>query len=222
MEKYLPLLERTELFSKINKAQIQSILECLSAKTYQFPKGSYIFRAGQQIPTLALLLEGCVHIQREDYWGNRNLFHIVSPGEIFGEAYAALEGEGTANSARAAVGCTALFLDIHRVLTVCTCACRFHTLLIQNLFTAVSSKNRILTEKLGHLSQRTTREKLLSYLSDQSFKAGSSSFEIPLNRQQLADFLSVDRSAMSKELGKMRAEGILDFRRNHFFLNPDA
>lgn len=222
MEKYLPLLERTELFSKVKKDQIQSILKCLSAKTGRFPKNTYIFRAGQQISSLALLLEGRVHIQREDYWGNLSLLSVISPGEIFGEAYATLEGKTIASDALAAADCTVLFLDIHRVLTVCTSACRFHTLLIQNLFTAVSSKNRTLTEKLGYLSQRTTREKLLSYLSEQSFKTGSSSFDIPLNRQQLADFLSVDRSAMSKELGKMRDEGILDFRRNHFLLHTET
>lgn len=222
MEKYLPLLEKTELFSEIKKEQIQSILKCLSAETCQFPKGTYIFRVGQQISSLALLLEGCVHIQQEDYWGNLSLFSIISPGEIFGEAYVALKGKTITNNALAVADCTVLFLDIHRVLTVCTSACRFHTLLIQNLFTAVSSKNRTLTEKLGHLSQRTIREKLLSYLSEQSFKTGSSSFDIPLNRQQLADFLSVDRSAMSKELGKMRDEGILDFRKNHFLLHTEA
>lgn len=218
MEKYLHVLEKTKLFSGIHAAEIESILKCLSAEPRRFSKGAYIFRTGQLITSVGLLLEGCLHIQREDYWGNVSLQNEILPGEIFGEAYAAPENETAANNALAVAGCTVLFLDIQRVLTVCTSACRFHTRLIQNLFAAVSSKNRGLTQKLCHLSQRTIREKLLSYLSEQSVKAGSPSFDIPFNRQQLADYLSVNRSALSKELCKMRDEGILDFDRNHFFL----
>ena len=91
-------------------------------------------------------------------------------------------------------------------------------MVIQNLFYAISVKNRSLVQKLGHMSRRTTREKLLSYLSEQAKKQGTSSFEIPFNRQQLADFLSVDRSAMSNELCKLRDEGLLSFERNRFQL----
>ena len=105
-----------------------------------------------------------------------------------------------------------------KILTTCSSACRFHSLVVQNLFFAISEKNRKLMRKLTHMSKRTTREKLLSYLSDEAKRHGRSSFEIPFNRQQLADFLSVDRSAMSSELGKMRDEGILTFQKNRFAL----
>ena len=137
---------------------------------------------------------------------------------MFGEVYACLGNEELLNHAVAVNPSVVLFMDVNRVLTVCPSACRFHGLLIRNLLNVMASKNKMLTQKLQHMSQRTTREKLLSYLSEQSLKAGSPSFTIPFNRQQLADFLAVDRSAMSNELGKMRDEGLLQFDRSHFVL----
>ena len=111
-----------------------------------------------------------------------------------------------------------MFFDVKKIMTACSCACQFHALVVQNLFFAISEKNRQLVRKLGHMSRRSTREKLLSYLSEEAGKHNSASFTIPFNRQQLADFLSVDRSAMSKELCKMRDEGLLCFEKNRFKL----
>ena len=111
-----------------------------------------------------------------------------------------------------------MFFDFRKILTVCSSACRFHTNVVQNLFFAISEKNRQLVQKLGHMSKRTTRDKLISYLSEQAKRSGSSTFSIPFNRQQLADFLCVDRSAMSNELCKMRDDGLLTFDRNTFSL----
>lgn len=136
----------------------------------------------------------------------------ISAGEIFGEVYACPGNEEILNNAVAVRQSTVLFLDINRILTVCPSACRFHGRLIRNLLSVIASRNKILTQKLSHMSQRTTREKLLSYLSEQSLREGCS------YRQQLADFLSVDRSAMSNEFCKMRDEGILAFDKNHFVL----
>lgn len=167
---------------------------------------------------MAMLLEGCIHIQKEDYWGNLSILSEISAGEIFGEVYACLGNEKILNNAVAVRQSTVLFLDISRILTICPSTCRFHGRLIRNLLSVIASKNKILTQKLSHMSQRSTREKLLSYLSEQSLRTGCSSFDIPFNRQQLADFLSVDRSAMSNELCKMRDEGILAFDKNHFVL----
>lgn len=218
MKKYLPILKRSQLFNGLQKHEIETILDCLSATKRSFPRGEPIFRIGDHISAVGLLLEGTVHIQREDYWGNLSILNEISPGEIFGEAYAAPESDAMVNNAIAVDDSIALFLDFRHVLTVCTSTCHYHSLLIQNLFAVLASKNRRLAQKLGHMSQRTTREKLRSYLSEQSIKSGGPSFDIPFNRQQLADFLSVDRSAMSNELCKMRDEGILTFNRNHFTL----
>lgn len=218
MKKYLQVIKASKLFSGIKEEEIEAILGCLSAEKRSFQKGEYIFRIGEQISEIALLLDGYVHIQREDYWGNLSILNEISQGEIFGEAYAVSESDAIVNNVLAVVPCEVLFFRLSNVFTVCTSHCCFHTQLVQNLFNAIASKNRMLTQKLGHMSQRTTREKLLSYLSEQSVKAGSASFCIPFNRQQLADFLSVDRSAMSNELSLMRKEGKLDFHRSYFVL----
>ncbi len=215
MKKYLNILKLSKLFAGINEKEIEEMLLRLSAKKRNYCKGEYIYRSGERIATVALLLEGCVLIQREDYWGNLSILNKISEGEIFGEAYAVPSSGAILNNAVASENSTVLFLDLNRILTDTYAV---QTLIMQNLFSALAEKNRILAQKLGHMSQRTTREKLLSYLSEQSQKAGSSVFDIPFNRRQLADFLSVDRSAMSNELCKMRDDGLLLFDRNHFVL----
>ena len=163
-------------------------------------------------------IKGSVHIQREDYWGNLSILNKIFRGEVFGEAYA-LPGSGAIlNNAVATEISTVLFLDFNRIFDVNPSEYVFSQKLIQNFFELLAEKNRVLAQKLAHMSQRTTREKLLSYLSEQSIKSGSSSFDIPFNRQQLADFLSVDRSAMSNELCRMRDDGLICFNKNRFTL----
>lgn len=218
IEKYFSVLKETELFRGITKAELQSVLECLSAVTRSYEKGESVFRRGECITSVAMVLEGRVHIQQEDFWGNLSILSEISEGELFGEVYACLGNEAILNNAVAVKDSRVLFLDVNRILTVCSSACLFHGRLVQNLLSVMAMKNKTLTRKLWHMSQRTTREKLLSYLSEQSLRAGCPSFHIPFNRQQLADYLSVDRSAMSNELCKMRDEGILSFEKNYFVL----
>jgi CRP-like cAMP-binding protein len=143
---------------------------------------------------------------------------MIRPGEMFGEAYVSPESGVLINDVVAEAESEVLFFDVKRILTVCPSACRFHATVIQNLFYAISEKNRKLVQKIGHMSKRTTRAKLLSYLSEEAKKQNSTNIMIPFNRQQLADFLSVDRSAMSNELCKMRDEGLLVFEKNEFTL----
>lgn len=218
IEKYFSLLKETELFRGITEAELQSVLDCLSAVTRSYQKGEYVFRRGECITSVAMVLEGRIHIQKEDFWGNLSILSEISEGELFGEVYACLGNEAILNNAVAVKDSAVLFLDVNRILTACPSACPFHGRLVQNLLSVMAVKNKILARKLWHMSQRTTREKLLSYLSEQSLRAGSPSFHIPFNRQQLADYLSVDRSAMSNELCKMRDEGILSFEKNYFVL----
>ncbi len=218
MGQFSQIKDRSGLLKGIKEDEIESMLECLSAVKKGYRKGEYVFRRGDRVSCAALLLEGCIHIQKEDYWGNLSILNEISPGELFGEVYACLGNEKLLYHAVAVRDSTVLFMDISRILTACPSACPLHGRLIRNLLTVMASKNKALTQKLEHMSQRTTREKLLSYLSEQSLKAGGPAFDLPFNRQQLADFLSVDRSAMSNELCKMRDEGILAFERNHFIL----
>ncbi|MBQ8831452.1 MAG: Crp/Fnr family transcriptional regulator [Oscillospiraceae bacterium] len=218
MKKYFQTIKNSKLFAGITEGEVEAMLQCLSASVKTFKKGDIIYRAGENISSVAMLLDGKIHIQKEDFWGNLSILDAVSPGELFGEVFACLENEPMAYNAEAVKDSAVLLLDVQRVLTTCTNACKFHARLIRNLLSAISDKNRVLTQKMLHMSQRTTREKLLSYLSEQSLKQGSPAFDIPFNRQQLADFLSVDRSAMSAELGKMKNEGLLEFDKNHFVL----
>lgn len=218
MKKFLKILKHTKLFDGITESEIEDMMKCFEATEHNYEKGEYVFRRGERIYHLAILLEGCIHIQKEDYWGNLSILSEISEGEIFGEVYACLGNEEILNNAVAVRQSVVLFLDVNKILTTCPSACRFHGQFVWNLLSVIASKNKLLTQKLEHMSQRTTREKLLSYLSEQSLRAGSSSFDIPFNRQQMADYLSVDRSAMSNELCKMRDEGILRFNKNHFVL----
>lgn len=218
MKEYVSILKHTRLFSGVGEEEIDAMLGCLQARVGTYQKGEYVCRQGEYLSHLMVLVEGNLHIQRDDYWGNRSIVSRVGIGELFGEAYASPDSGNLMNDVVAVEKSTVLLLDVKRVLTVCSSACRFHSLVVQNLFFAISEKNRKLMGKLDHMSKRTTREKLLSYLSEEASRHSSATFTIPFNRQQLADFLSVDRSAMSNELCKMRDEGLLVFEKNKFTL----
>ena len=218
MEDYIRILKRTKLFAGIAENEISMMLSCLDAHMREYRKGEYVFRQGEYISTIMMLVDGELHIQQDDYWGNRSIISHISAGDMFGEAYIAPESGALLNDVVAVEDSTVIFLDAKKIMTVCSSACRFHSIVVQNLFFAISEKNRKLVMKLGQISKRTTREKLISYLSAESRRQNSSDFTIPFNRQQLADFLSVDRSAMSNELCRMRNEGLLRFDKSRFTL----
>ena len=204
------------MFSGVGEQEIQSMLGCLDARLGEFDKGEYVVRQGEHLCDILVLVEGSLHIQKDDYWGNRSILGQIAVGEMFGEAYVAPESGAVLNDVVAVEKSKVIFFDVKRILTTCPSACRFHQTIVQNVFFAISDKNRKLVQKLSHMSKRTTREKLISYLSEESKKQNSSYFTIPFNRQQLADFLSVDRSAMSNELCKMRDEHLIEFDKNNF------
>ena len=218
MRQYIPVLKKTRLFAGVSEAELASMLTCLDARLREYKKGEYVFRQGERSSYITVVVDGELHIQRDDYWGNRAIVNRIAAGEMFGEAYIAPESGALLNDVVAVEDSAVIFFDVKRIITVCSSACRFHSMVVQNLFFAISEKNRMLVQKLGHISKRSTREKLISYLSEEAKKQNSSSFIIPFNRQQLADFLSVDRSAMSNELCRMRDEGLLEFDKSAFKL----
>ena len=218
MKKYIPVLKRTKLFSGVGEEDIASLLSCLGARKKEYKKGEYILREGEHISDVFILVEGKIHIQKDDYWGNRSILSVISVGEMFGEGYAAPESGALLNDVVAVEDSSVIFFDVKRILTTCSSACGFHNMIVQNMFFAISDKNRKLVQKLGHMSGRTTRMKLISYLSEEAKRQGSSAFTVPFNRQQLADYLCVDRSAMSNELCKMRDEGMIKFEKSRFEL----
>ena len=218
MKQYLPILKRTRLFSGVGENEIETLLSCMQARLFHYKKGEFVLHQGEYLDNIMILAEGAIHIQRDDYWGNRSIINMVAPGEMFGEAYAAPESGTLMNDVLAVEDSAVLFLDVKKLITVCSSTCRFHSTVVQNLVFSMSEKNRNLVQKLGFMYKRTTREKLLAYLSEEAERQGCGAFSIPFNRQQLADFLSVDRSAMSNELCKLRDEGLLEFEKNKFRL----
>ncbi|MBQ8475214.1 MAG: Crp/Fnr family transcriptional regulator [Clostridia bacterium] len=218
MKKYIPILKKTKIFAGLSEEEIGAMLSCLGARMATYKKGEYVYRQGEHISDITVLAEGALHIQKDDYWGNRSLLGHISVGEMFGEAYVAPESGALMNDVIAVENSTVIFFDVKRIITSCSSACRFHTMVVQNLFFAISEKNRKLVQKLGYMSGRSTRAKLIAYLSEESKRNNSARFTIPFNRQQLADYLSVDRSAMSNELCRMRDEGLIEFNKSDFIL----
>lgn len=218
MKKYIPVLKQTKLFSGVDEDEILPMLGCLQTKLKTYKKGEYVYRQGEYLNNITVLVEGNLLIQSNDYWGNRSIINTVGIGEMFGEAYVAPNSGALLNDVVAVENSTIMFFDVQKILTVCSSNCKFHSMVVHNLFFAISEKNRKLVQKLGHMAKRSTREKLISYLSEEAKKQKNGTFTIPFNRQQLADFLSVDRSAMSNELCKMRDDGLLTFEKNRFTL----
>lgn len=216
MQNFPVIPENTALFAGVSMQGTHEMLGCLNPVRRQFKKDEIIFKAGERIRAFGLMLSGSALIYIEDYWGNRNIIAKVESGDLFGESFAARPSEALNASVAAAENCDIIFLELRRVLTTCPTACAHHRKIIENLLAVVSEKNQRLNEKLIHISQRGTRQKLLSYLSAQAQLTNSPVFEIPFNRQELADYLSVDRSALSAELSKLKAEGLLDYHLNSF------
>lgn len=214
-------LQNTLLFHGCESSSILSMLDCLGAKQKSFLKGAVIFHAGQQVNSMGLVLSGSVQIENNDLWGNRSVLDRIEPGFIFAETYSFVQNEPMMVSAVAAQPSEILFLNANRILQTCPNTCPHHSRLIQNLLTISAQKTLSLSRRIFHTSAKTIRGRLLSYLSDYAARQNSREFTIPFNRQQLADYLSVERSALSNELSKMQRDGILKTEKNHFCLFQD-
>ncbi len=214
-------LAQTALFCGTAAAELPDLLACLQARRKKFAKGAVIYQAGEPVTSLGLVLSGRVQIESGDVWGNLSILDSIGPGNVFAETYACLPGEPLLVSAVAAQPCEVLFLNAQKVLTVCPQGCAHHARLVRNLLAVSARKNLHLSRRVFHTAPKTIRGRLLSYLSFQAAHAGSREFTIPFDRQQLADYLHVDRSALSHELGKMQRDGLLTVRKNHFCLHSD-
>lgn len=217
-EEYFNIIKKSVLFYNFSDDELSDLLNCLESKTRIYKKGEPVFSVGEEIKNIGLILNGLVLITKEDFWGNRAILSKLDEGKVFGETFALLNSERATVNAICEKETKIIFIDVNKALTVCSNACSFHNKLISNFTLLLARKNLNLTSKIEHLSKRTTKEKLLSYLSEVASKKGSSVFEIPFNRQQLADFLCVERSAMSSELSKLKKDGIIDFDKQIFLL----
>ena len=216
LQNFLPIIHASQLFSGVSDEELLVMLSCLGAKAESFAKGEFLLRAGDKPEFISLVLSGSVLIIQEDIWGNRNILSKAGPGQTYGSAYACAPGAVANIAVSAETAVTVLRMDVKRVLSVCSSACTHHNTVIRNLLGELACKNLFLSEKITHMGQRSTRAKLLSYFSSEAKKKGSYEFDIPFSRQQLADYLAVERSGLSLELGKMRDEGLLEFNKNHF------
>ncbi|NLZ25359.1 MAG: Crp/Fnr family transcriptional regulator [Clostridiales bacterium] len=221
MENLKQLLMSSRLFNGIKEEELSAVLSCITYKTASYAMEQYVYIRGETINSIGMVLKGKAHIVQDDYWGNRSILAQVTAGDLFGETYAFSSNRPIDVSVVAEQGSEIIFFPFSRLITVCGSACLFHNRLIRNLLNIVAEKNLAMTRKMQYLSRRTTREKLLLYLSDECKKQGQQDFTIPFNRQQLADYLLVDRSAMSNELSKLKKEGIIDFHKNNFRLKSD-
>ena len=211
-------LSKTILFQGIEPEEVKGMLSCLGAEVRSYQRGSVIYHMGDHISSMGIVLSGSVSIENDDVWGNKSILDKAGPGQVFAETYACVPDEPLMISIVALETTEILFLDMERVMHTCSNACSFHGKLIRNLLSVSLQKNLNLSRRIFHTSSKSIRGRLLSYLSFQATQHGSRSFTIPFRRQQLADYLSVDRSAMSNELSKMQKDGLLQVERNHFTL----
>lgn len=218
MKKYIEILKTVSLFKDIKESDLQPLLACLSPKIAQYEKNDIVFMSGDSINSFGIVLSGQVQIVLEDFYGNRSILAQTGKGNLFGESFAFAENKTLPVSVITAAESELLFIDSRRITSPCANSCIYHKQLIQNMLNILALKNISLTQKIELVSKKTIREKLLAYLSSEAQKAGKSSFSIPFDRQGLADYLSVDRSAMSAVLSNLRNEGIINFRKNKFEL----
>lgn len=219
MKKYLDVLKTNMLFMGIKEEDLINMLDCLSADSKKFAKNEYIYMTGDSVSRVGIIAEGGAYIVNEDIAGNRNIIAHVVEGELFGEAFAFAETELLPVSIVASSDCCVIFIDYKKIIMTCNNSCTFHQRLLENMLKLLAEKNILLNDKIRHISKRTIREKVLSYLLRQSQLNKKNYFKIPFNRQELADYLCADRSALSSELCKLRDEGIIEFNKNEFKLN---
>lgn len=216
MQKYLDVLLRCQLFMGMTAEDLLALSGCLGAKPRGCAKGEMILGEGDRADRVGIVLSGMVQVIREDYFGNRSMMAKLGPAGMFAEAFALAGVAAMPVTVVAAESCEVLLIQVDRITHPCANACGFHQQMIYNLMRILAQKNLACNQKIEVTSKRTTREKLMAYLMMEAKRAGSSSFLIPFDRQELADYLEVDRSGLSSEIGKLRKEGVIESERNQF------
>ena len=218
MKESYGILQSCSLFAGVEIRELEAMLHCLNARKLEYDKDQAIFREGDPADFEGVVLTGAIRILRTDFYGNQSIVGQAEPGDLFGEAFTCAGSTLLPVSAVAAQPSAVLLLDLRRVLTVCSNACTFHSRIVSNLVQVLARKNLQLNRKLDIASRRSTRDKLMAYLLHQAKAQGSARFTIPFDRQALADYLGVERSAMSAELSKLQKEGVLKTHRSQFEL----
>ena len=204
------------LFAGIKSADMKPMLHCIGYHIGKYSKGEIIAFEGENLKHIGIVLSGSVDMVKEDLWGNKTMLIRTRQNEVFGETFACGNDNLSVVTFAVSEDATVMFMPFSRVMHSCTMACEFHYRLIENMVKVIAQKNRDLMQKIDVVSKRTIREKLLAYLSIQAQQQNSRYFESPLGRVELAEYLCVDRSALTRELGKMREDGLIDFDKNCF------
>ena len=211
-------LKKLILFKEMNDSDINAALSHLNAIEKSYKKGALLMHAGNVTDRMGLVLEGSVTIESNDIWGNRTVLSNVGRGQFFAETYALLENEPMLVDVVANENCRILFLRIGSLNKLISIKSSWATTLIANLLTVSTRKNLLLSGRSFHTSPKTIRGRVMSYLNTLSLQKGTDEFDIPFDRQQLADYLNLERTALSKELGKMQRDGLIEFKKDHFCL----
>lgn len=217
MKEYLDIFKTVKLFNDIDKDDLEAMLTCLDSRVISLKKGEYILAAGNSVDQVGIVLTGHLHITKEDMDGERTLLATLSLGEFFGEALCCAGVTESPVSVLANTNAKVMLLGFRRILETCSSSCSFHTKLIENMLRIIAQKNLQLQVRMDFLSKKTIRARLLNYF-ESVVAQQSHDFTIPLNREELADFLCIDRSALSRELGFLKRNGIIDYKKNHFTL----
>lgn len=215
-------LSETPLFHGLTEEDVASILGCIARSRTHYSKDEVILYEGEVVTHFGVILSGSVFIESTDAWGSRSLLDKIGAGGLFAESYAFSPGEPLMVSAVAAEDCEILLIDGRKVLHPCDQFCNFHQQVIRNLFTISTQKNIVLSRRIFATASRSVRGRILTFLSQMAVRRGSRVFDIPFNREQLADYLNVDRSALSRELGRMQKDGLIRVQRAHFELLSDG
>lgn len=210
------ILSKSKLFSGMGQEEIDSLLHCLGASFGKFEKGQFLLSEGDPIRQIGILFTGGADIIKEDAFGRRSIVNTIGPLDMFAEALVCAEVEESPVSVVANEEGWLCFIDYKRIITTCTSACGFHSRLIQNMLNIIATKNVMFNKKMDYLLIKSMRERITAYLLDQAKAKKNMSFTIPFNREDLADFLAVDRSALSRELSKMKSEGLIEYKKNNF------
>ena len=215
-------LQKTKLFSNLSECEIKTVLKSLKAYVKEYKKDESVYLAGDCVDFFGMVISGGVNIERYDVWGNKTILSHVQKGQIFAETYVCLKNEPLMVSVFAAKNTKILFLNPSGILNSDILSNenekKCFWIFAKNLLEISSQKNLNLSKRIFHTSPKTIRTRLMSYFSEQTLYAKSKKFEIPFDRQQLADYLGVDRSALSNELSKMQKDGLIKFRKNKFEL----
>lgn len=218
LEKYYNQIKNSPVFYGMNDEELRGLLECFNARIRRYEKDEMIIRQGDMIANIYLILDGEVNIEKDSYWGRRIIISRLSRNDNLALSFVGSKDVESSVDAIAIKDTLVLILSYEKCTSMCQNACTRHKVLINNLFQILSKENIELIQKIENVSQKTIRDKLLTYLSNEAQKRHSNSFDIHFNRQDLADYLNVDRSAMSFELSKLQKEGLIEYDKNHFEL----